>query len=287
MPRAPRERTGQTVAVVGSGPAGLAVAAELNRKGHEVTVYERDEGPGGLLRFGVPDAKLEKPVIDRRVAVHRGGGDPLRATASTSGRDVTAQELRERHDAIVIAIGSRVHRDLDVARPRAARGALRDGLPLPAQPRRRAHAGPPGARARARDRVITRRGQARGRGRRRRHRHGLHLQRDPRGRGEHAHARRLPGAAGRRPAGAARRGRCRPSARSPPTRSTRAASASGATQVTEVLGDEDGRVDRRARAPGDRHLVARPASGRGQRLHRGRRPRARGDRLLASRARGR
>src|SRR4051795_4682260 len=63
----PARRTGRTVAVVGSGPAGLAVAAELNRSGHLVTVYERDEGPGGLMRFGVPDVKLDKSVIDRRV----------------------------------------------------------------------------------------------------------------------------------------------------------------------------------------------------------------------------
>src|SRR5581483_8562659 len=67
VPEPPDRRTGKTVAVVGSGPAGLAVAAELNGRGHSVTVYERDEGPGGLLRFGVPDAKLEKWIIDRRV----------------------------------------------------------------------------------------------------------------------------------------------------------------------------------------------------------------------------
>ena len=67
-----------TVGVIGSGPAGLAVAAELNKLGHEVTVYERDEGPGGLMRFGVPDAKLEKWIIDRRVNVLREEGDPLR-----------------------------------------------------------------------------------------------------------------------------------------------------------------------------------------------------------------
>src|ERR671915_479466 len=65
----PDERTGRTVGVIGSGPAGLAAAAELNRHGHSVVVYERDEGPGGMLRFGVPDAKLEKWIIDRRVAL--------------------------------------------------------------------------------------------------------------------------------------------------------------------------------------------------------------------------
>jgi glutamate synthase (NADPH/NADH) small chain len=109
----PKERTGRTVAVVGSGPAGMAVAAELNKKGHEVTVYERDEAPGGLLRFGVPDAKLEKWIIDRRVAVLEEEGVNFECDVDV-GRTVTAEELRERHDAVVITIGSRVHRSLGV-----------------------------------------------------------------------------------------------------------------------------------------------------------------------------
>src|SRR5205807_69159 len=108
----PDRRTGKTVGVVGAGPAGLAVAAELNRCGHRVTVYERDEGPGGLMRFGVPDAKLEKHVIDRRVSVLEQEGIQLVYDVDI-GRDVTASELRQRHDAVVIAIGSRVSRDLD------------------------------------------------------------------------------------------------------------------------------------------------------------------------------
>src|SRR5690349_6620268 len=69
VPRPPAHRTGQSVAVVGSGPAGLAVAAQLNYAGHRAVVYERDEAVGGLLRFGIPDFKLEKKVIDRRVAI--------------------------------------------------------------------------------------------------------------------------------------------------------------------------------------------------------------------------
>ena len=109
----PDERTGRSVAVVGSGPAGLAAAAELNRHGHSVTVYERDEGPGGLLRFGVPDAKLEKWIIDRRVALLEEEGVVFECGVDV-GRGPSVSELRERHDALVMAIGSRVHRDLDV-----------------------------------------------------------------------------------------------------------------------------------------------------------------------------
>jgi glutamate synthase (NADPH/NADH) small chain len=101
------------VAVVGSGPAGMAVAAELNKAGHSVTVFERDEGPGGLLRFGVPDAKLPKQVIDRRVQVLEEEGIEFRYGVDV-GRDIGAQELREQFDAVALAIGSRVHRDLPV-----------------------------------------------------------------------------------------------------------------------------------------------------------------------------
>jgi glutamate synthase (NADPH/NADH) small chain len=111
--RPPAERSGHTVGVIGSGPAGLAVAAELNRHGHLVTVYERDEGPGGLLRFGVPDAKLEKWIIDRRVALLAEEGIEF-AYGVDVGRDLSIDELRARHDAVVVAIGSRMHRDLDV-----------------------------------------------------------------------------------------------------------------------------------------------------------------------------
>ncbi len=112
VPEPPSRRTGRTVAVVGSGPAGLAVAAELNRGGHEVTVYERDEGPGGLMRFGVPDAKLEKSIIDRRVAILEQEG--VRFVYDTDvGRDIDVHELAAQHDALVVSVGARVSRDLD------------------------------------------------------------------------------------------------------------------------------------------------------------------------------
>ena len=113
VPEAPDRRSGRTVAVVGTGPAGLAVAAELNKSGHSVTVYERDEGPGGLLRFGVPDAKLEKSIIDRRVAILEQEGIEF-VYDTEVGSDITAAELQERHHAIVLAIGSRVPRTLTV-----------------------------------------------------------------------------------------------------------------------------------------------------------------------------
>ncbi|MGI8429788.1 MAG: glutamate synthase subunit beta [Solirubrobacteraceae bacterium] len=113
VPDVPARRTEKTAAVIGAGPAGLAAAAELNRCGHNVTVYERDEGPGGLMRFGVPDAKLEKWVIDRRVDILAQEGIEF-VYDTDAGRDIPAAELQERYDAIVVSIGSRVPRDLDV-----------------------------------------------------------------------------------------------------------------------------------------------------------------------------
>ncbi|MDX6582860.1 MAG: glutamate synthase small chain, partial [Solirubrobacterales bacterium] len=112
VPRPPVGRTGRSVAVIGSGPAGLAAAAELNQVGHEVTVYERDEAPGGLMRFGVPDAKLEKWMIDRRVEILEGEGIGFEYGADV-GVNVDPAELAAAHDAVVVAIGARVERDFE------------------------------------------------------------------------------------------------------------------------------------------------------------------------------
>ena len=112
VPQPPEDRSGKTVAVVGSGPAGMAVAAELNERGHQVTVFERDESVGGLMRYGVPDAKLEKWIIDRRVDLMAAEGVEF-VTGVDVGTDMTTDQLRAQHDAVVVAIGSRVHRDLE------------------------------------------------------------------------------------------------------------------------------------------------------------------------------
>jgi glutamate synthase (NADPH) small chain len=112
-PEPPRARTGRTVGVVGSGPAGLAAAAQLNRAGHRVVVYEAAARAGGLLRYGIPDFKLEKPLIDRRLRLLEAEGIELRCGV-TVGASPTWTELRAAHDALVIAIGARRPRDLDV-----------------------------------------------------------------------------------------------------------------------------------------------------------------------------
>ena len=112
-PEPPRRETGQSVAVVGSGPAGMAAAQQLRRAGHSVTLFERDEAAGGLVRFGVPDFKISKTVVQRRVEQLVAEGVELRCGVDV-GTDVTVGELRERFDAVVLATGSRVPRDLSV-----------------------------------------------------------------------------------------------------------------------------------------------------------------------------
>lgn len=110
-PEPPRYRTGKRVAVIGSGPAGLAAAQQLNHAGHLVIVYEKADRIGGLLRYGIPDFKMEKWVLDRRLSLLEAEGIVFE-TGYTAGVDVTAEQLRERFDAVVLAIGAETGRDL-------------------------------------------------------------------------------------------------------------------------------------------------------------------------------
>jgi glutamate synthase (NADPH/NADH) small chain len=112
-PRVPNMRSGKKIAVVGSGPAGLAAAAQLNSAGHSVTVFERDEKAGGLLRYGIPDFKLEKWVIDRRINLMEEEGIKFRCNTNV-GTDLTLGDLLREFHAIVLAGGSTIPRDLNV-----------------------------------------------------------------------------------------------------------------------------------------------------------------------------
>ena len=109
----PPARTGKTVAVVGAGPAGLSVADLLNKRGHKVTLYERDDRVGGLLMYGIPNMKLEKWVIDRRVDILKEEGIEF-VTGCNVGVDITAEELAARYDAVVLCCGAKQARDLSV-----------------------------------------------------------------------------------------------------------------------------------------------------------------------------
>lgn len=106
-------RNGKRVAVIGSGPAGLTVANQLNRKGYEVTVFEKYELPGGLLRFGIPNFKLGKNIIDRRIRLMKQEGICFKVNTLV-GNDISAKEITSTFDAVCIAIGSEVPRDLPI-----------------------------------------------------------------------------------------------------------------------------------------------------------------------------
>ena len=196
-PNVPEKRTGQAVAVIGSGPAGLAAAAELNQVGHEVTVFERDEAPGGLMRFGVPDAKLEKWMIDRRVDVLAAEGIHFEYGADIGGSGMCVDEpsrplqRRRRRDGLARPARRSRCRDRDLD---GVHDAM-DYLYIRNRYVASISGGPDGPEPAVDDR---RQGQGRRRDRRRRHRHGLHLEREPRGRSLDAPPGRLPrGAEGR------------------------------------------------------------------------------------------
>ncbi|MCO5232976.1 MAG: glutamate synthase subunit beta [Chitinophagales bacterium] len=112
-PNPPLVRTGKKVAVIGSGPSGMAVAAQLNKAGHEVIVYERDDEPGGLLRYGIPDFKLQKDVVERRVQFLRDEGVVFKCNVNV-GENVPVDILLRENQAIVLATGSTIPRDLNL-----------------------------------------------------------------------------------------------------------------------------------------------------------------------------
>ena len=124
-PQPPEWLSGRTVAVVGSGPAGLAAAQQLTRAGHTVAVYERADKIGGLLRYGIPEFKMEKQHLDKRLEQMRREGTVFRPGVDVGGK-LTGAQLRERYDAVVLAVGSTVARDLDV--PGRALGGIHQAM---------------------------------------------------------------------------------------------------------------------------------------------------------------
>ena len=121
QPRIPAVRSGKKIAVVGSGPAGLAAADQLNHRGHSVTVFERDDRIGGLLMYGIPNMKLDKSVIVRRQSLMEQEGVRFR-TGIDVGKDVTAQELRQEFDAVILCCGAKAPRSLPCLDGKALRG---------------------------------------------------------------------------------------------------------------------------------------------------------------------
>ncbi len=113
QPEIPSVRTGKKVAVIGSGPSGLAAAMQLNRRGHSVTVYERSDRPGGLLRYGIPNMKLDKSVIDRRIDIMKQSGIEFICNTDV-GKDIKGKELLKQYDRVVLCCGASNPRDINV-----------------------------------------------------------------------------------------------------------------------------------------------------------------------------
>jgi glutamate synthase (NADPH/NADH) small chain len=113
QPKIPNLRTGKKVAIVGSGPAGMAAAVQLNYAGHQVTIYERDDEPGGLLRYGIPDFKLEKWVVERRIKLMKEEGIVINCNANV-GVNISINDLLREYHAIILAGGSTIPRNLEI-----------------------------------------------------------------------------------------------------------------------------------------------------------------------------
>jgi glutamate synthase (NADPH/NADH) small chain len=112
-PEPPKSRTGKSVAIIGSGPAGLAAAQQLNRAGHTVTVFERDNKIGGLLRYGIPDFKMEKKIIDRRLEILEAEGIQFKCNVEV-GKTITAEALEKEYDAVILATGATLKREMPI-----------------------------------------------------------------------------------------------------------------------------------------------------------------------------
>ena len=126
-PQSPENRTGKKVAIIGSGPSGLACAAQLNYAGHWVTVYERADRIGGLLMYGIPNMKLDKAIVQRRVDLMSAEGVKF-VTNAAVGHDISAAKLKDEFDAIVLCCGATKARDLPIPGRRARWHPLRDGF---------------------------------------------------------------------------------------------------------------------------------------------------------------
>jgi glutamate synthase (NADPH/NADH) small chain len=112
-PRIPLKRTGLKVAVVGSGPAGMAAADDLNQAGHDVTVFEKEDRFGGLLMYGIPNMKIEKKYVQRRIDLLQAEGITFKANTEI-GKDITLDQLRQQFDAVLLCIGAEKQRDIDI-----------------------------------------------------------------------------------------------------------------------------------------------------------------------------